>query len=229
MPEFLRSAFYRPRWQMFMVLEKFVRQADGAARLAAEYPGGMKQLRRDCRLYIGEPPETVLAKRRIQLATVWLRCGHAIDDVAKALGFSSTKEFRCFYAGRRGRSCAEAQTMPPVDRLGPEELVEMLRPCWWPKDRPISVRIPGTDDSGTVSEREMDRLQAEAEEELRKKAAGQEGENIAATPAANLETATGPMPIYDLFEELKKAPEDPAARRERMRAFVVAERGRDAE
>ena len=138
----------------------------------------MRQLRRDCRLYIGEPPETVLANRRCQLATVWLRCGHAIDDVGKALGFASTKEFRCFYAGRKGRSCIEAQWMTPITDLGPEELVEMLRPCWWPKDRPINVRIPGTNDSGIKSEREAD-------EELRKNSAGQEGENIAAALAVN--------------------------------------------
>ena len=92
LPEFLRAMFYRPRWKLFITLEKFVLQADGAVKLAEEYPGGMKQLRRDCRLYIGEPPETVLAKRRFQLATVWLRCDHPIDDVGKALGFASTKK-----------------------------------------------------------------------------------------------------------------------------------------
>ena len=63
---------------------------------------------------------------------------------------------------------------------------------------------------------------------------GQEGENIVATPAANLKTenadlATGPMTIHDVFEKLKKAPEDPAVRRERMRAFWAAERVKDAE
>ena len=32
--------------------------------------------------------------------------------------------------------------MPPLKEIEPEELVGILRPCWWPSDAPRKIEIP---------------------------------------------------------------------------------------
>jgi hypothetical protein len=207
LPEFLRSAFYRPRWQMFMILEKFVRQADGAVKLAAEYPGGMKQLRRNCRLYLAEVPETVLAKRRCDLATAWLRCGHSIEAVGKALGYSSQWEFETAYSGRTRRRCADVQKMPPLASLELEELLAVLRPSWWPARGPSRVRIPQEDFAPGISADEWARIRREcAAAELRKDAGAGDADVTGGSEAGGVEsTNDDPQTADDLPARRAKA------------------------
>ena len=110
-------------------------------------------------------------RRRCELATAWLRCGHSIEAVAKALGYSSQWEFETAYSGRMRRRCADVQKMPPLASLEPEELAAALRPSWWPARGPSRVRIPQEDFAPGISADEWARIRREcAAAELRKDA-----------------------------------------------------------
>ena len=156
--EFLREHFYLPRWMLCIFLERFVTTLDGAAQAAAEYEGGAERLRRDCLLYLGAQPETVLTKRRCELATAWLRCDHSIEEVAQALGYSSQWEFECAYSGVTKTRCRDVQERTPLAEADIDELSASIRPCWW-NSRILSIDEP-------PSERHFDdQMMSQAEEE----------------------------------------------------------------
>ena len=156
--EFLREHFYHPRWMLCIFLEQFVTTADGAKQAAKKYPGGTNQLRRDCLLYLGTQPEAVLTKRRCELATAWLRCGHSITEVAQALGYSSQGEFECSYCGVTKTRCRDVQERTPLAEVAIDELIASIQPYWW------NSRILSIDQA--PSERHFDdQMMSQAEEE----------------------------------------------------------------
>ena len=128
---------------------EFVIPFEGAKHAGLKYAGGPDQLRRDCLLYMGASPERILARRRAELATAWLRCENSVDDVGKALGFASRWEFECFYAGMKHRPCRDVQKLMPLSKAEPEELISAMRPFWWPGDRKLSIEIPPANDPYT--------------------------------------------------------------------------------
>jgi len=146
---FLRENFYLPRWRSCIFLEQFVIPFEGAKHAGLKYAGGPDQLRRDSLLFLGATPERILARRRADLATAWLRCEHSIDDVAKALGFPSRWEFECFYAGMKHLPCRGVQKLMPLSKAEPEEIISALRPCWWAGNRKLSIEIPPANDPYT--------------------------------------------------------------------------------
>jgi len=146
---FLRENFYLPRWRLCVFLEQFVIPFEGAKDAGLKYAGGPNQLRHDCVLYMGAKPERILARRRAELATAWLRCEHSIEDVAKALGYPSRWEFECFYAGMKHQPCRDVQQLTPLSKAEPEELISAMRPCWWPGARILSIEIPPAHDPYT--------------------------------------------------------------------------------
>ena len=153
---FLRENFYLPRWRLCIFLEQFVIPFQGAKDAGLKYAGGPNQLRNDCLLYLGAKPERILARRRAELATAWLRCENSIDDVAKALGFPSRWEFECFYAGMKHQRCRDVQKLTPLSKAEPEELISAIRPCWWAGDRKLSIEIPPAKDPYTNPRCEKD-------------------------------------------------------------------------
>lgn len=161
LPQFLRDHFYLQRWTLFALLESKVLLPDGVAHLAAEYRGGAKQLRKDCLVYLGAKPESIIARRRCELATAWLRCGHSIEAVGQALGYSSQWEFETAYSGRMRRRCADVQKMPPLASLELEELAAALRPSWWPAWGPSRVAIPQEECALGISADEWARIRRE--------------------------------------------------------------------
>jgi len=146
---FLRENFYLPRFRLGIYLEQFVIPFEGAKDAGLKYAGGPDQLRRDCLLYMGAIPDRILARRRAELATAWLRCGHSIDDVAKALGYSDRWSFECFYAGMKHQRCRDVQKLTPLLKTEPEELISAMRPCWWAGNRKLSIEIPPANDPYT--------------------------------------------------------------------------------
>ena len=244
---FLRHNFYLARWKLFVALEKFVTQPVGLAKFAEEYSGGKKRLRKDCLLYTGDTPEEIITKRRCQVATVWLRCGHAIYEVSKELGFSSSREFQSFYYGRMGRSCAATQQMPALTSLNPDELEQILRLYWWSREAPSRFYIPRAEHFTITSVIEEDRFEREiAEEEMKRWADGQNAEqpmydfiakdyrDIELPKPAEADTkpvvAMLPEPLVFMEDSRRvlKVPEDPIARDKRIRGAIAAMREAEA-
>lgn len=139
---FTRSVFYERRWKLLAMLEKHVIAADGEAQMAATYEGGAKKLRRDCEIFLGGRPRQLLRRRRAQIAAAWLRCGHSIDNVAKALSFSSRREFQCEFAAHLHRRCEDVQKQTPLTTVEIEDLLTAIRPVWWPPPLPLTINIP---------------------------------------------------------------------------------------
>ena len=210
LPQFLRDHFYRQRWTLFALLESKVLLPDGIARLAAEYRGGAKQLRKDCLVYLGAKPESIIARRRCELATAWLRCGHSIGAVAKALGYSSQWEFETAYSGRMRRRCADVQKMPPLASLELEELLAVLRPSWWPARGPSRVRIPQEECALGISADEWARIRREcAAAEPRKDAGAGDAAGTNGYEAGGVESTNyDPQTADDLAARRAKAAEE---------------------
>jgi AraC-like DNA-binding protein len=139
---FLRDHFYEHRWKLCLLLEGLVTFPEALKDAAVQYAGGSAKLRRDCLLYIGVKPEVFLTRRHCELASAWLRCGHSIEEVAKALGFSSKWEFECVFAGSMKKRCADVQKLPPLDDVQPEQLVEAIQPFWWNGRKLTMAEIP---------------------------------------------------------------------------------------
>ncbi len=140
--DFLRHHFYQSRWMLCVFLEQFVISADGARRAAEQYPSGAAQFRRDCLLYLGHTPAAILIRRRCELATAWMRCGHSIEKVAQALNFDSRWEFEYAYSGFTKKRCREVQGRIPLAEAEPEELIRAMQPFWWSDNRKFSVERP---------------------------------------------------------------------------------------
>ena len=244
---FLRHNFYLARWKLFVAHEKFVTQPEGLVKFAADYSGGKKRLRKDCMLYTGDTPEEIIAKRQCQVATVWLRCGHAIDEVSKALGFSSSSDFQSFYSGRMRRSCAATQQMPALTSLNPDELDEILRPYWWSREAPSRFYIPREEHFTITSVMEEDRFEREmTEEEMKRWAGGQKVEppmyDFIAKDYRDIElpkpAEADTKPVVEMLPEplvfiedsrrVLKVPEDPIAREQRIRRQLAAMREAEA-
>lgn len=244
---FLRTAFYLPRWRLFVALEKFVTHPEGLVKFADDYSGGKKRLRKDCLLYAGDTPDEIIAKRRCQVATVWLRCGHAIDDVGKTLGFASSREFQSFYSGRMRRSCAATQQMPALTSLDPDELEKVLRPYWWAPEAPSRFYIPRAEHFTIISAIEVNFEERQiAEEEMRRWADVQKAEppmydftsedyreieppkTAEAVTKALVEMLPEPAVFMEASRRVLKVPEDPAARDKRIRRQFAAMREAEA-
>ena len=140
---FLRDSFYRSRSALCAFMEQFVLSPDGAQKAAAQYSGGPLRLSRDCRLYLGvRRPEQIITRRRMELASAWLRCGHAIDSVAQALNYASRFEFQSAFSGFTKMGCADVQRSKPLPEVEVEELIEALTPFWWKGRRKLAFEAP---------------------------------------------------------------------------------------
>ncbi len=158
LPGFLREHFYLRRWQLCIFLEDFVTMIDGAYEAGEAYPHGADQFRIDCLLYLGARPETVLTKRRCELASAWLRCHHSIEDVAQALGYESQWEFECAFSGVTKTRCRDLQELTPLPEVNVDDLCAAIRPFWW-ESRVLSIDEPPPERLFS------DALMSEAEEE----------------------------------------------------------------
>ena len=140
---FLRDSYVSDRLKLCGYLEQFVILPDGARKAAAQYPDGPIFFRRDCRLYLGvRRPEQIINRRRIELASAWLRCGHSIDSVALALNYASRWDFCCAYSGFTRKRCVDVQRLKPLPETEPEELIEALRPFWWKGREKLAFEPP---------------------------------------------------------------------------------------
>jgi len=142
---FLRDSYYLSRSMLcwFLEQEQFVLSSDGAQKAAAQYAGGPVRLRRDCKLYLGaRRPEQILNRRRIELASAWLRCGHTIDSVAQALNYASRFEFQSAFSGFTKKRCADVQLLNPLPEVEAEELIEALTPFYWKGRKKLAFEAP---------------------------------------------------------------------------------------
>ena len=99
---FLKRAFFEPKRAMNLLLENLIGDPMGEIGAALTYPGGLKSLRRDCRLYTGMSPSRWLLKRRMQLARIWIRHGDKpLANIAAILAYrtwsSFVKDYRKIY------------------------------------------------------------------------------------------------------------------------------------
>jgi hypothetical protein len=140
---FLRDIFYEPRLMVCKLLEQYVLFSDGTQKAEAQYGGGPVRLRRDCRIYLGaRRPDQILNRRRMELASAWLRCGNSIDSVAQTLNYASRFEFCSAYTGFTKKRCADIQRLTPLPEVEPEELIEALRPFWWKGREKLAFEAP---------------------------------------------------------------------------------------
>lgn len=227
----MKANFYLPRWRLGVALERVILLPNGAAHLAAEYPGGAKQLRKDCLVFLGAEPAAIIGRRRCDLATAWLRCEHSIEEVGKALGYSSQWEFESAYSGRMRQRCADVQAMPALATLEPEELAAVIRPHWWLAGGPSRVEIPVEESPLGISASEWAEIRKDcaAFPDLQKsmeawRAAAKkraEAEDVAPPPNAEAEKVPPPKepePTEDLADQRAKIADE---LRERAKDFFA--------
>ena len=156
-------------------------------------------------------------RRRCELATAWLRCGHSIGAVAKALGYSSRWEFETAYSGRTRRRCADLQKMPPLASLELEELLAVLRPSWWPARGPSRVRIPQEDFAPGISADEWARIRREcAAAEPRKDAGAGDADVTDGSEAGGVESTNDDPRLRMIWPLAARKPPLNCARKPRI-------------
>lgn len=153
-----QSVFYRVRWDLMHLLERYVLVENFENKIAQEYPGGTKALQRDCVIYLGDRPIRWIMRRRMELAELWLRNGNSPDAVAQALGFRDLWSFQCRYAGWAKRSIEDfqkdIQEFPPLRSLDFRSFIEAIRPRYWPAPLPLSEQVRRLfDDAGRIESR----------------------------------------------------------------------------
>jgi len=119
-------------------LESHLWESHTETRWHEEYQGGAKKLEKDCRFYIGCGVDVFVRRRKVELATNWLRCGCRIDDIAQALKFTSRFEFHSMYSGttkRRAADVGNPEEEPRLHTYTVEQLEEEISPFWWKKCR----------------------------------------------------------------------------------------------
>ena len=135
---FSREVFYEARWKVLRFLESHLWESHLETTWHEEYEGGAKQLEKDCRFYVGCGVDVFVRRRKVELATNWLRCGCRIDDIAQALHFTSRFEFHSIYSGttkRRAVDVGNPNEEPALHTYSIEQLEEEISPFWWRKCR----------------------------------------------------------------------------------------------
>ena len=139
---FARSIFYEERWQVLRFLEAQVWKPLSDMTWMEQYELGSKRLAKDCLFFVGCTPEAFMKRRKIELASAWLRCGHRVNEIARVLGFSSPWEFQSLYGAVTKRRCSDVQAETPLRSVRPYELHEAISPFWWRCTRPTSGDLP---------------------------------------------------------------------------------------
>jgi len=139
---FARSVFYEDRWRLLEFMERQVSQPLSDFSWIDDYTAGGKQLEKDCQFYVGCSPKAFVKRRKIEIASAWLRCGRSVNEIARVLGFCSAWEFQCLYGATTKRRCADVQAETPLSWLSSEELREEIVPFWWSMDRRLPGRRP---------------------------------------------------------------------------------------
>lgn len=135
---FSRAVFYEARWKMLRFLESHLWESHLETRWHEDYEGGAKQLEKDCKFFVGCGVDAFVKRRKVELATNWLRCGCRIDDIAQALSFTSRFEFHSIYSGatkRRAVDVGNPDEEPSLHTYSIEQLEEEISPFWWKKCR----------------------------------------------------------------------------------------------
>lgn len=136
---FFRAVYFLPRWRLLVALEQAVRYRHAERDAGRYYPGGVRALRNDCRLFLGEDVDSWLRRRRMQIAGIWLRMKMPAEAVARALGFRDAYEFRREFEPFTGRRCENVSKEEiPLLFLKMGEFTELVRPCWWPAPLPLN-------------------------------------------------------------------------------------------
>jgi AraC-like DNA-binding protein len=105
------------------------------------YAKGARRLVRDCRFFVGCTPAVFMKRRKIQLASAWLRCGRRVEEIALALGFPSAWEFQCLFGAFTKRRCATVAAETPLSLMSAYELHEAIAPFYWAHSRPRTSEI----------------------------------------------------------------------------------------
>ena len=135
---FARAVFYEDRWKLLQFLEPQVWRPLSDSAWIDHYPKGGSQLAKDCALYVGCSPIAFVKRRKIEMASAWLRCGKRSNEIARVLGFSSAWEFQCMFGATTKRRCNDVRTETPLNCLSSDELIEAIVPFYWSEYRRTS-------------------------------------------------------------------------------------------
>ena len=131
-----RAILFEERWELLRFLEAKVWMPLSDLTWQDTYAKGARRLVRDCRFFVGCTPAVFMKRRKIQLASAWLRCGRRVEEIALALGFSSAWEFQCLFGAFTKRRCATVAAETPLSLMSAYELHEAIAPFYWSYARP---------------------------------------------------------------------------------------------
>lgn len=143
---FLKHSFYIPHLKLNLFLEfHLLEYSIMGSGVEALYPGGAKLFRRDCSIYLGVTLAQWVTRRKIQLASAWIRYGgHTLEEVGGVLGW---RDLRCLrkriieYGGELPDDSAAPEGDPD-----PAAVHQGARPFWIPEEPERDSRSREYDD-----------------------------------------------------------------------------------
>jgi len=146
---FLKDAFFKPKRALDLFLERYVGDPQAEDSAASAYPGGLRALCRDCKVYTGMMPAAWLRKRRMQIARVWIRHGDMpIEHIAAVLGYRTRSNFRDDYWEAHRRDHDSEERRYDLRSMPAAAYVNLVSPFWRVTEEKLSAPPEMTEMNG---------------------------------------------------------------------------------
>ena len=143
---FLRNGFFSRKRALNLWLESQLLSGVEHNQLPAAYPGGRRRFQCAWATYQTLSPDAWIRRRRMQLASVWIRHGDTpIESIRQALGYKCPDRFASDYFAERRIKAEAEQRAGDGRQLPASALRQKLRPFWHLDENELRQQISGAD------------------------------------------------------------------------------------
>jgi AraC-like DNA-binding protein len=129
---FLEHGFFAKKTALNLWMEDHVISKKSANDLANVYPAGRRKFFSDFSVYETLSPGQWLRKRRMQLASTWIKHGAApIELIPKAAGYDDVQRYRRDYIYERGHDPRREERLRDAHILCGKGLRDCIMPFWY--------------------------------------------------------------------------------------------------
>lgn len=128
---FLRDSFFNRARALDLWMETQVLTGVDALQLPQIYPAGARRFYSDWKTYERISPGAWLRRRKMELASVWIRHGDAeLERIRQSLGYVCQEKFTAEYAAKHGIAPESEKRAGDGRQLAGPVLRQKLRPFW---------------------------------------------------------------------------------------------------
>ena len=128
---FLKHRYFVHRLKLDLFLERNILGNPNLKDMEKRYPDGARAFRRECAIYLGMTVCQWYARRRIELAYMWIRFGkHKLEEIACVLGLRDLRVLRDNVARYAGISVEAITSQENV--ISSDHIRHLCTPFWVP-------------------------------------------------------------------------------------------------